>query len=311
MRTVFNSTLLGLAALALSACASVSSPKVDYDDQVAFETYKTFSWATDDAVLTTGDRPVNPLAIERLRNAIQSNLAAKGFEYIEDAQAADFAVAFTVGTRDGIDFRHSQQLIYVDPVWGTPYYRSDGIRPKEYTEGVLAIDIFDVSRQSPVWHAYADKKLSKAELEGQSANAAETINIMLDSFPPTTVGEASAVAETTVSVTCSTLQVENWAAWINAMPGPGASRKLMVTADVTLPSEGYEIALLPGRADRSMKPVQQLNLEINSPKAPIDPTNVTQQIRFEGPAIAPTYRAISIICDGEEIARIEDPETVS
>ncbi|HRP12226.1 MAG TPA: hypothetical protein PLK37_14445, partial [Terricaulis sp.] len=35
---------------------------------------------------------------------------------------------------------------------------------------------------------------------------------------------------------CAVIESSDWAAWINAMPGPGAQRTLIVTGRITLPT---------------------------------------------------------------------------
>lgn len=118
----------------------------------------------------------------------------------------------------------------------------------------------------------------------------------------TTMGESSA---------CPMIESENWAAWINAMPGPdSAGEKLIVTGDVTVSSSGYEVELIPGAADRSMRPMQQLMLSVKQPDGPAAQVITTLQARYEGMAIAPQYRGITIFCGGEVIAEIESVEKV-
>lgn len=110
---------------------------------------------------------------------------------------------------------------------------------------------------------------------------------------------------------CPMIKTENWAAWINAMPGPGSSgEKLIVTGDVTFSSGGHEVELIPGAADRSMRPMQQFTLSVKQPDGPATQAITTLQARYEGVAIAPQYRGITIFCDGEVIAEIDTVEKV-
>ena len=85
-------------------------------------------------------------------------MSNKGYRFVERADRADFTFAYTVGTRD-----------------------------KAYTEGGLAIDVFDRRRESPVWHGVASKRLSRSKLEDTAGNT-ETINSAVEKilaiFPP-------------------------------------------------------------------------------------------------------------------------------
>lgn len=123
------------------------------------------------------------------------------------------------------------------------------------------------------------------------------------------VDDAAAAAKE--SEACSMIKSENWAAWINAMPGPdSAGEKLIVTGDVTVPSGGHEVELIPGAADRSMRPIQQFTLSVKQPDGPATQAITTLQARYEGVAIAPQYKSIRIFCDDEVIAEINSVEKV-
>jgi hypothetical protein len=105
---------------------------------------------------------------------------------------------------------------------------------------------------------------------------------------------------------CAVIANRNWSAHINAMPGPNAQRTLIVTGEVDLPTPGYTVALDLGPADRSAIPVQQLVVNTTAPTA-IVPQVVTQYpVRYEGPAIAQQYRAVRIMCGGQQLAEITD-----
>ena len=53
-------------------------------------------------MITSANQPVSPLLEGRIMSAIQRELQAKGYDYVEGAEYADFAIAFTVGSREKI-----------------------------------------------------------------------------------------------------------------------------------------------------------------------------------------------------------------
>lgn len=108
---------------------------------------------------------------------------------------------------------------------------------------------------------------------------------------------------------CAVIESSDWAAWINAMPGPGAQRTLIVTGRIMLPTPGYTITLREGPADRSANPVQQLILDLAPPGGMVSQVITTAEVRYEGPAIAQTYRGVRVMCAGAAIADITEVQT--
>lgn len=105
---------------------------------------------------------------------------------------------------------------------------------------------------------------------------------------------------------CAVIESSDWAAWINAMPGPGATRTLHVTGRITLPTPGYAVTVREGPADRSAVPVQQLILELTPPSGMVSQVLFTQEVAYQGPAIAQQYRAVRVMCAGAQLAEITD-----
>ena len=105
---------------------------------------------------------------------------------------------------------------------------------------------------------------------------------------------------------CPVLESRDWAAWVNAMPGPAATKELIATGQVTMPTPGYALTLTAGMADRSATPTQQLILTATPPTGPVPQVLHTQAVRYQGPAISMNYRAIRIMCGGTMLTEIDD-----
>ena len=179
------------AALLLSGC---STGRVTYDSDPAqdFSQYSTFSWLADKPVTTFGNRPIPALLQEQIARSITNSLEAKGYRYIEDGSQADFTVSFTVGTRDGFDTVEVPDYYWqTRPAWGwgggywpmTTTMTTSHTEVRDYTEGTLSIDIFDVDRRAPVWHGAGVKHLSVGELSS-SADIPGQVDKVLAIFPP-------------------------------------------------------------------------------------------------------------------------------
>jgi hypothetical protein len=180
-------------ALGLSACSTTGRIVSDFDREQNFAAYQTFSWADDNPMTVIGARVIPATLQPRVAKAIRTQLEAKGYRYVEDVTKADFAVAFTIGTRDGTTVVESPDLFWANRPnwrWGVGYYPTlfpttvMRTEVREYTEGTLAIDIYDVSRRSPVWHGAATSQLTRKQLKGEPGDIEGGVTRILTGFPP-------------------------------------------------------------------------------------------------------------------------------
>jgi hypothetical protein len=105
---------------------------------------------------------------------------------------------------------------------------------------------------------------------------------------------------------CAVSASRDWSAWINRMPGPGATPTLHVTGQIDLPTPGYTATLTAGAADRSATPVQQLILNITPPSGMVAQVITTETVNYQGPTIAQSYRGVTIRCAGQTLAEITE-----
>jgi hypothetical protein len=108
------------------------------------------------------------------------------------------------------------------------------------------------------------------------------------------------------SEACPVIEGRNWAAWVNAMPGPDSQMTLHVTGEIDLPTPGYEISWSEGMADRSMTPVQRLMLTVTPPDGMVAQVITTESVHYEGPALVKTYGGVIVMCGGSPLAEIDD-----
>ena len=179
----FNIVWIAAIAVTLSACTSMTVES-DYDPGTDFSNYKTFAFISDKPLLMAQTAPISPLFEGRAMNAAQAALTAKGFTFVEDRKDADFVVSFTMGARDKIRV-NNYPVHYRGPTpweWGAPYHTEVDVR--NYTEGTLAIDIFDVQARSPVWHGWAVRTISTADRRNPTPIINYVVAKILDDFPP-------------------------------------------------------------------------------------------------------------------------------
>jgi len=170
--------LFVIAAVAIIGvgCASQHNAKVDFDKNTEIDTtqYKTFAWLTENKILSASE-DINPVMKLRVDQAVEDSFIAKGYKLISSAEEADFAVSYTVGNRDKIKVNSYPASYNTSFGWGRGYYGSRGYyggmnmgtetRVTNYTEGRLAIDVYDVKTHQPAWHGWAVKRITSDDRE--------------------------------------------------------------------------------------------------------------------------------------------------
>lgn len=174
-----------LVALAVGACATTIQSRSDYDPAQDFSGYRTYAWLADDPLIVPrgGDVQVSALNRRRIVEAIESELSAKGFTKAAARDSATFTVAYTVGARDRIDVASYPDMYRRPWRWGGPYYGSN-VDVDAYTEGTLAIDIFDGNSRQPVWHGRASKHITERDVQLAAQLIPQAVASILKEFPP-------------------------------------------------------------------------------------------------------------------------------
>jgi len=105
---------------------------------------------------------------------------------------------------------------------------------------------------------------------------------------------------------CAVGESRDWAAWVDRMPGPGATPTLHVTGKVDVPHGGYTVTSRAGPADRSATPVQQIIVETSLQSGMHTQAITTHDVHYQGPAIAQHYRGVRVMCGGRQLAEITE-----
>ncbi|MCO4810790.1 MAG: DUF4136 domain-containing protein [Gammaproteobacteria bacterium] len=184
-----------VATALLGGCATGFEATYDHDPANDFAAYKTFAWISEHPMkVGSVERIPSPLLESQIMVTIESALGAKGYKIVPDAESADFALSFTVGSRDEIkvDSYPSMSAGYAGygyprgwGGWGGSYYGyGTETTVRQYTEGMLAIDVFDVEGRRPVWHGVASKTISDSDRKDSGATIQAAVDAILVGFPP-------------------------------------------------------------------------------------------------------------------------------
>jgi hypothetical protein len=173
-KSILQSLLLGGTLLALGAC---SLPvRTDINPNLSVTSCHSYAFA-DEHVANT-DQPSafgNPLNAERLRQAIEANMSARGIQKAADRKSADCVVGYAMGTRQVFDDYYGN--FGIGWGWGGGWGRGwgggigyDGPYVRDETR--ISVDLFDAKSRVPIWHASVSQSVS--ELTGP--HAVERIN---------------------------------------------------------------------------------------------------------------------------------------
>jgi len=153
--------------------------RVDYDHSANFSKYKTFMWA---------EKPEteNPLMAERIVNAVNAQLTARGLEPV--TRDADLAIkaSSTVQERQivntfydswgwGPGWGPAWGWGYAGPGWANTYVDT-------YIVGTTTVDLFDTELGKAVWHATSTGGVSDKP-EKATRKTVEQIAKMFASYP--------------------------------------------------------------------------------------------------------------------------------
>ena len=158
----------------LAAVALAEQVKTDYDRSANFAQYKTYSWQK----ISTRD----PLMVDRIKSAVNSALAAKG--WTEVPSGGDAAIV-------AIETTHEQQTLntFYDGFGGGWRWRGFGgfgdatTTTETYTVGTLVVDIFDGSSKKLIWRGSASDTLSNNS-EKNIKELDKSASKMFNRFPP-------------------------------------------------------------------------------------------------------------------------------
>ena len=158
-------------ALSFLAGCSGLSVRTDVNPSYSVANCHTYVFANEH--VANADQPAaygNPLNADRLRTAIQTNLAAKGIEPAEHG-AAECVVGYAMGSRQVFNDYYSgfgAGFGYGYGGFGGLYgggWGWDG--PMVQDETRIAVDIFDARSHTAIWHASVSQ--SVADLRGPNA----------------------------------------------------------------------------------------------------------------------------------------------
>jgi len=160
--------------LAIAGAANAQQVKTDYDRSANFAQYKTYSWQN----ISTRD----PLMVDRIKEAVNAQLAAKG--WTEVPSGGDAAIV-------AMETTHNQQTLdtFYNGFGGGWRWRGLGgfgdatTTVENYKVGTLVVDIFDAGAKKLLWRGSASDALSNSS-EKNIKELDKAAKKMFQHFPP-------------------------------------------------------------------------------------------------------------------------------
>jgi len=176
MKPISRTAVCTVMFLVVLGTAFAQQVKTDFDHQANFSQYKTYSWQEI--------KPANSLWDARIKNAVDAQLAAKGWTQV--ASGGDVAVVAIKTSQT----QRSLQTFYdgFGGGWGWRRFGGGGFgeattTEQDYKEGTLVIDLYDAKTKQLIWRGSAEDMLS-SKAEKNEKNLEKGVAKMFKKFPP-------------------------------------------------------------------------------------------------------------------------------
>jgi hypothetical protein len=177
-----NMPRIAVAALLLAACSSVQV-STDYDPGTDFSVLKTYAWLPRKASTGGDPRLDSTLLNERIRGAVEAQLAERGYKKTASGRA-DFLVAYHTAVERKMDV----DTIYRGYGYGPDTWGWGGGHETmvyQYDQGTLLLDFLDRKAHRLLWRGSASAVVSESSTpEKRTALINEAVAKLLDRFPP-------------------------------------------------------------------------------------------------------------------------------
>ena len=182
----FNIVIFLTFLTLITGCSGIEVSQ-DYDIEVDFSKLKTFHWFSAVQKKTGDLRVDNPLLDSRIRKAVDSSLAQKGYQKIFKG-TPDFYIGYNysilkkIGServRTGIGFG------FGGAGRGGMIGIGTGSDVKEYDEGMLVIDITGAANKKLLWRGTGTRRVYRHSDPAKiTKEINENVEKILSQFPP-------------------------------------------------------------------------------------------------------------------------------
>jgi len=150
----------------VSAAASAQTVTVDYDKEVDFAKFGSYTWVQ-------GQPASNPFVDKRIRGAIDAQLASKGWTKSDSSPSAIVVYFAAVESERELNG------------WGSgPRWTGFGtVRVNTILTGQLVVDVYDTETRELVWRGFVSDTVSD-NTEKNEKRLNEAVTKLFKQFPP-------------------------------------------------------------------------------------------------------------------------------
>lgn len=176
MKPARSTAVCILLLLVALGAAFAQKVQTDFDHQAHFSQYKTYSWQEI--------KPANSLWDARIKDAVDAQLAAKGWTQVESG--GDVAVVAIKTSQT----QRTLQTFYdgFGGGWGWRRFGGGGFgdsttTEQDYKVGTLVVDLYDAKTKQLIWRGSAQDTLSDKATTNEK-NLDKGVAKMFKAFPP-------------------------------------------------------------------------------------------------------------------------------
>jgi hypothetical protein len=181
---------LGACLFLVCGCAHLRV-ETDYDTDLDFSQFRSFTWLEPPVTIEPSESPVdelvnpfekNSLLDKRVRQAVERELLARGYRRAPDGRS-EFELQYHVILKDRTKIRSYSSGYY--GYRGYPYgYGGSlgGVSSYDYKEGTLIIDIIDTRTRRLAWRGWAVGAMRRGYYTDEKVS--EAVKAVLKHFPP-------------------------------------------------------------------------------------------------------------------------------
>ncbi len=183
--------LAALGASSLAACSTmhVNTTAAPNAAQTAAR-YHTYAWEPAPAK-QADESHKNPFVGEKIKEAADAQLGAKGYRKVDPSASPDFLVGWHATSQE------KTRVEDVNPYWGYGWgpafgppvgwggAAGPGVNVTQYEQGTLILDVVDAASNQLVWRGDAKADLGNNPSSGKEQKKIdEAVKKILSSFPP-------------------------------------------------------------------------------------------------------------------------------
>jgi len=174
--------VLATAALLGQACASISVNH-EFDPDANFTAYESYDWMPTES-RRVDLRARDPMVEQRIRDAIETELRAKGLRRVESGEP-DVRIGYLLVLEDGV----ASNTMYENsaPDWRYRTYgpATTATRTTIFTTGTLVIDVFDAEEKALIWRGAAEGQVKQTQdPDRRRKRIDDAVKKILAKYPP-------------------------------------------------------------------------------------------------------------------------------